>query len=73
MTKAKLKELMKTYNIVPSELNDVFSFVADLLYVRAKEIEKNEPYAHRTIDSLMNAEREVDDLINYIGELEDEK
>lgn len=72
MTKAKLKKLMKTYCIMPSELDDVFSFVADLLYIRAKEIEKAEPYAHRTIDSIMSAEREVDDLINYVSELEEE-
>ena len=72
MTKAKLKKLMKTYCIMPSELDDVFSFVADLLYIRAKEIEKTEPYAYRTIDSIMSAEREVDDLINYVSELEEE-
>ena len=71
MTQKKFKELMKTYGIVSSELDDVFSFVADLLYCRAKELERNEPYAHRSIDSLFSAEREVDDLINYIGELEE--
>ena len=71
MNKSKLNELMKTYCIVQSELDDVFSFVADLLYCRAKEIERNEPYAHRTIDSILSAEREVDDLINYISELEE--
>lgn len=72
MTKQKLNELMKTYGIVSSELDDVFSFVADLLYCRAKELERNEPYAHRTINNIFSAEREVDDLINYIGELEEE-
>lgn len=71
MTKAKLYELMKTYCITPSELDDVFSFVADLLYIRAKELEKTEPYAHRTINDIFSAEREVDDLINYISELEE--
>ena len=72
MTRSKLNELMKTYNVVPSELDDIISFVADLLYVRAKELEKTEPYAHRTIDSIFSAEQEVDDLINYISELEEE-
>lgn len=72
MTKTQLKKLMKTYCITPSELDDVFSFVADLLYVRAKEIEKNEPYAYRTIDSIIAASREVDDLTDYISELEEE-
>lgn len=73
MTKEQLTKLMRTYNIVTSELDDVFSFVADLLYIRAKEIEKNEPYAYRTIDSVMNASREVDDLTDYISELEEDK
>ena len=71
MTKTKLEKLMKTYCIMPSELDDVFSFVADLLYIRAKEIEKTEPYAHRTIDSIIAASREVDDLTDYISELEE--
>ena len=70
MTKSKLKELMTTYNIIPAELDDVFAFVADLLYCRAKEIERDEPYAHRTIDTIISASNEVDDLINYVGELE---
>ena len=72
MTQKKFKELMKTYGIVASELDDVFSFVADLLYCRAKELERNEPYAHRSINDIFSAEREVDDLINYISELEEE-
>ena len=71
MTKQKLQELMKQYCIVPSELDDVFAFVADLLYLRRKEIEQNEPYATRAIDAIFSAEREVDDLMNYISELEE--
>lgn len=71
MTKQKLNEVMKMYCIVPSELDDVFAFVADLLYLRRKEIEQNEPYATRTIDNIFVAEREVDDLMEYISELEE--
>lgn len=71
MTKQKLNEVMKMYCIVPSELDDVFAFVADLLYLRRKELEQNEPYATRTIDAIFSAEREVDDLMNYISELEE--
>lgn len=72
MTKSKLKELMKQYCIAPSELDDVIDFVSALLYMRRKELEDNEPYATRTIDSLFNAEHEVWDLIDYISELEEE-
>lgn len=72
MTQQKFKELMKTYGIVSSELDDIFAFVTDLLYCRAKELEQNEPYAHRSIDVIFSASREVDDLIDYISELEEE-
>lgn len=72
MTKVKLNELMKEYNILPSELDDVLAFVTDLLYLRRRELEKNESYATRTIDEIYIAEVRVDDLINYVSELEDE-
>lgn len=71
MSKTKLKELMKQHCIVPSELDDVIDFVAELLYMRRRELEDNEPYATRTIDDLCKAEYEVYDLINYISELEE--
>jgi hypothetical protein len=73
MTKAKLNKLMKQHNIVPSELDDVIDFVAELLYMRRQELEDNEAYATRMIDILFNAEREVYDLIDYISELEEEE
>lgn len=71
MSKTKLKELMKQHCIVPSELDDVIDFVAELLYMRRRELEDNEPYATRTIDDLFKAEHEVYDLIYYINELEE--
>lgn len=71
MTKAELKKLMKEHCIAPSELDDVIDFVAELLYMRRRELEDKEPYATRTIDILFNAEREVYDLIDYISELEE--
>jgi hypothetical protein len=42
-----------------------------LLSRRAREIEKNEPYATRTIDDLDKAAYEVWDLIDYVSELEE--
>ena len=71
MTKTELKKLMDKHCIVPSELDDVFDFVSELLYMRRKELEKNEPYATRTINILESAEHEVYDLIDYISELEE--
>lgn len=72
MTQQKLNELMKEHCITKYELDDVIDFVAELLYLRRKELEDNEAYATRTIDILCNAEREVYDLIDYISELEEE-
>lgn len=72
MTTKQLKELMLQYCIVESELDDVFAFVTDLLYLQRKELEENEPYATRTIDEIYKAEVMVDDLINYVSELEEE-
>jgi hypothetical protein len=72
MTKGKLKELMRQYCIIESELDDVIDFIADLLYLQRKELEVNEPYATRTIDDLYRAEVLVNDLHDYIDELEEE-
>ena len=72
MKKSEFEKLRKQYCIQSCELDDVFAFVADLLYLRRKELQTNEPYATRTIDALYKAAEEVDDLINYIEELEEE-
>lgn len=72
MTKMQLNKLMDKHCIVPSELDDVLDFVSELLFLRRKELEKNEPYAVRSINALENAEHEVYDLIDYISELEEE-
>ena len=73
MTKKQLKELMDTYCLIPLELDDVINFVADLLYLRRKDVEKKEPYAVRTMNDIETAENLVYDLIDYISELEDEE
>lgn len=71
MTQKKLHKIMEDYNITPYELDDVISFVADLLYVQARELEEEEPYATRTIDSLYAASREVDGLVDYVADVND--
>ena len=73
MTKEDLNKVMKQYCIVSVELEDVISFVADLLYLRAREFEKIVPWAHNTINSLYNASKEVDNLTDYILEVREEQ
>ena len=73
MKRAELKKLMDQHCILDSELDDVIDFVAELLYMRRKELEDNEAYATRTISILFNAEHEVYDLIDYISELEEDE
>ena len=51
MTKTKFNELMKMYGITPNELDDIFAFVTDLLYLKRREMEQNEPWASRSIDA----------------------
>ena len=72
MTTKQLKELMLQYCIVESELDDIFVFVTDLLYLQRRELEDNEPYATRTINEIYRAEVLVNDLINYVSELDAE-
>ena len=71
MTKIQLNNLMDKHCIVPSELDDIFDFVSELLFLKRKELERDEPYAIRSINSLESAEHEVYDLIDYVSELEE--
>lgn len=71
MTIKELNELKERY-CIHDDAADVIDFVSELFYRRAREIERDEPYATRTIDFLDNAAHEVWDLIDYISELEEE-
>ena len=72
MTIKELNKLRKKYSIY-DDIDDVLDFVSELLHKRAREIEKNEPSAWKTIDFLDKAAYEVWDLIDYISELEEEE
>ena len=72
MTKEKLKILMKRYSIFDCELYDVIEFVSDLLALRAEELNRNEPYATRTIEGLVQASGDVYDLIEYVDVIEED-
>lgn len=69
MKKSELKELMRKKCIVESELEDICDFVSELLHRRAKELEKEEPYATKTIQRYEDAGYEAFDLIEYLEEI----
>lgn len=73
MKRSELKELMSEHCIIECELEDVCDFVSELLYRRAKELEKTEPYATRTIQKYEEAAYEAYDLVNYIAEMEEDE
>lgn len=70
MTIQELNELKKKFSIY-DETDDVLDFVSELLHRRARETEKNEPSAWRTVDFLDKAAHEVWELIDYIAEMEE--
>ena len=71
MTVKEFNGLRKKY-CIHDDIDDVLDFVSELLHRRAREIEKNEPYAMRTVEFLDKAAHEVWELIDYISELEEE-
>lgn len=73
MKRSELKEIMREHCIVECELEDVCDFVSELLYRRAKELEKTEPYATRTIQKYEDAAYEAFDLLSYIADIEEEE
>lgn len=71
MTIKEINELKNKYGIY-DETEEILDFVSELLYRRAREIEKEEPYATNTIDFLDKAAHEVRELIEYISELKED-
>lgn len=70
MTINEINELKRKFSIY-DETEDIIDFVSELLHRRAREIERDEPSAWRTVDLLDNAAHEVWELIDYISELEE--
>jgi hypothetical protein len=70
MTIKEINELKKRYCIY-DDVDDIFDFVSELLHRRAREIEKEEPYATREIEFLDKAAHEVWELIYYVSELKE--
>lgn len=70
MTVKEFNELRKEYSIY-DDIDNIIDFVSELLNKRARELEKEAPYATRVIDSLDKAAYEVWELIDFVSELED--
>ena len=71
MTREQLAQIMKRNCIVECELDDVISFVNELLEFKVDELREKEPYAIRTIRELECAANHVWNLQDYIAELEE--
>ena len=69
MTKEQFKKIMKDNCILDCDVEDAIYFVRDLLEFQADEIKETEPYATRSINELVNAAREVDDLMIYLEDV----
>jgi hypothetical protein len=73
MTKAELKKIMSDNYVFDSEIDDTIQFVQDLIEFKAKELEKNEPYATNTIRRLKDAAHEVWGLQEYVEDAMEEE
>ena len=73
MTKVELKKIMSDNYIFESEVDDAIQFVQDLLELKAKELEENEPYATNTIRRLRDAAHEVWELQEYVEDALEEE
>lgn len=73
MTKEELKKIMEDNTILDCEIENAIQFVQDLLEFRAKETERDEPYATNSIKHMKEAAYEVFDLQNYVGDVMEEE
>lgn len=69
MTRTELDVLMKKFFIFENELEDIFEFCSILLEERAKETEREEPYATKCIRRYKDAAYEVFDLQHYVEDI----
>lgn len=72
MTRTELKKIQEKYLVFDSELDDVISFVEELLQHQAEEIKEKEPYAWRTVQEIEAAANRVWNLQDYIGDITEE-
>lgn len=72
MTKKDLQKIMGRNVILECEVDDVISFVTELLEFQVNETERDYPYTTQTIKELERAAYAVWNLQDYISELEEE-
>lgn len=70
MNKRELERLMNFWDINRYELPDIFAFVSALLSKKAKDTEVKEPENLDKVIELYTASNEVEDLMDYIDEIE---
>lgn len=73
MTKAELAKIAYGNCILDCEVSNAIQFVQDLLEFRAKETERDEPYAANSIKHMKEAAHEVFDLQSYVGDVMEEE
>lgn len=69
MKRKELFALMREYLLLDIELDNIFDFCSILLEERAKETERDYPYATNTIKRYKDAAYEVFDLQDYVNEI----
>ena len=73
MTKAEFTKIAHDNCILDCEVENAIQFVQDLLEFRAKETERDEPYAMNSIKHMKEAAHEVFDLQNYVWDVMEEE
>lgn len=73
MINAELTKIAHDNCILDCEIENAIQFVQDLLEFRAKETERDEPYAVNSIKHMKEAAHEVFDLQSYVGDIMEEE
>ena len=73
MIKAELTKIAHDNCILDCEVENAIQFVQDLLEFRAKETERDEPYALNSIKHMKEAAHEVFDLQSYVWDVMEEE
>lgn len=64
----EFENILQEHGIFGEDVENILEAVADMLYLTAKKLEKDEPYAIKNIDFLKKASYEVDNLMFHYCE-----
>jgi len=56
---AKFDEIIESKGLMSSDINDIFEAMSEITEFIADEMEKNEPYAVKSIESFRDVSREI--------------